>query len=149
MLLEVLLALLIFSLGVLGLVGLQANAVKQSGQTKFRSDATLLANELIGEMWVDNRSFTALSAKFASQPAGDGYNAWAARVSQTLPGGLAPIVALSKNDPLSTWTEAGPSGVSDATLSSSTKVTITLLWKLPSEPAGDAAHQLVTVTEIK
>jgi type IV pilus assembly protein PilV len=55
MLLEVLIALLIFALGVLGLVGLQARAARDSSQTKYRADATLLANDLLGQMWLTSR----------------------------------------------------------------------------------------------
>lgn len=150
MLLEVLLALLIFSLGVLGLVGLQANAVKQSGQAKYRSDATLLTNDLIGEMWVSNRTFANLSTNFTStSPGGANYTAWAQRVASTLPGGLAPTVTLVQMNPLPMWTDAGATGASDPTLISSTQVTITIFWKSPSDPSNDAAHKLVTVTEIK
>lgn len=46
-LLEALLAILIFSLGILALVGLQAAAVKQSADAKYRTEAALLANEVI------------------------------------------------------------------------------------------------------
>jgi type IV pilus assembly protein PilV len=44
MLLEALIAILIFSFGILGLVGLQANAINLSTDAKYRADAALLAN---------------------------------------------------------------------------------------------------------
>ena len=46
MLLEALIAILIFSLGVLGIVGMQASAVKASRDAKYRADAGLLAARL-------------------------------------------------------------------------------------------------------
>ena len=52
MLLEVLIALLVFSVGVLGLVGLQANSMQQSTQSRYHTEAMLLANDLTGQMWV-------------------------------------------------------------------------------------------------
>jgi type IV pilus assembly protein PilV len=52
-LLEALIAVLIFSLGILGLVGLQANMLKNAGDSKFRSDASFVAQQRIGEMWAD------------------------------------------------------------------------------------------------
>lgn len=52
-LLEVLVALLIFAFGVLGIVGLQAAMTKAQTGAKLRGDAALLAQELIGTMWGD------------------------------------------------------------------------------------------------
>ena len=43
MLLEAMIAILIFSLGVLGVVGMQAMAVAASRDAKYRADAALLA----------------------------------------------------------------------------------------------------------
>ncbi len=51
-LLEVLIALLIFSFGVLGIVGLQANMNIRSTEAKQRAEAAVLADEIIGRMWV-------------------------------------------------------------------------------------------------
>lgn len=50
-LIEVLVALLIFSLGFLGLAGLQARAVQFSVGAEDRSRAALMANELVSAMW--------------------------------------------------------------------------------------------------
>jgi type IV pilus assembly protein PilV len=53
MLLEALIAILIFSLGILALIGLQAAAIKNTVDSKFRADASFLTNQVIGQMWVD------------------------------------------------------------------------------------------------
>jgi type IV pilus assembly protein PilV len=53
MLLEVLVALLIFSMGVLGIVGLQASMTKSQTGSKFRADASFLAQRMIGTIWSD------------------------------------------------------------------------------------------------
>ena len=50
-LLEALIAVLIFSLGVLGIVGLQATMIKNTSDAKYRSEASYLALQRIGEMW--------------------------------------------------------------------------------------------------
>jgi type IV pilus assembly protein PilV len=50
-LLEVLVALLVFSIGVLGMVGLQARAVQFSVDAEDRSKAAVIANEVITWMW--------------------------------------------------------------------------------------------------
>jgi type IV pilus assembly protein PilV len=150
MLLEVLIALLIFALGVLGLVGLQANAVKQSGQAKYRTDATLLANELIGTMWVADRSFAALTASYSSAGNGAAYQAWKARVVGAMPGAGAhpPLVTVTQIAPLPALVAAVPAGPAVGLTSSST-VAITLYWKAPADPAAEPPHKLVFVTEIK
>jgi len=52
-LLEALIAIVIFSFGILGMVSLQANAIKQAGDAKMRSDASYLADQMISQMWID------------------------------------------------------------------------------------------------
>ncbi len=148
MLLEVLVAILIFALGVLGLVGLQANAIELSGQAKYRADATLLANDLIGRMWVSDRSFAALNANFSSG-AGPEYVAFKARAEAALPGAQAfpPAVTVTQISPLPAL--IGAASAVATGLVASNRVTITLRWKAPTEPNGDPPHNLVIVTEIK
>jgi type IV pilus assembly protein PilV len=65
MLIEALLAILIFSIGVLGLVSLQAAANKASTQAKYRTEASLLANDLIGRMWVSDRTVGTIVSNFS------------------------------------------------------------------------------------
>lgn len=151
MLLEVLIALLIFALGVLGLVGLQANAIKQSGQAKYRTDATLLANELIGQMWVTSRDFTTLQTAFASASGGGpAYQAWKAKVDVELPGATTypPVVAFARVAPLPALV-AGVPGAAPGPGTPSTRVTITMRWKAPGEPSSDPPHSFVLINEIK
>lgn len=52
-LLEALIAVLIFSFGILAVVGLQANAMRISTDAKIRIDASNIANQRVGEMWAD------------------------------------------------------------------------------------------------
>lgn len=52
-LLEVLMAIVIFSLGILGLISFQAMAIKQAGDAKLRTDASYLAGQMISQMWLD------------------------------------------------------------------------------------------------
>ena len=51
--LEALVAILIFSIGVIALMGLQAVSIKNVADSKYRADASFLANQLIGQMWTD------------------------------------------------------------------------------------------------
>ena len=56
MLLEVLISILIFSFGLLGLVGLQAVSSQNSVNSQDRTTAANLANELVADMWLKNSS---------------------------------------------------------------------------------------------
>lgn len=57
-LLEGLIAILIFSFGVLGLIGLQAASIKNTSQAKERIDASMMANARIASMWVDRAAWS-------------------------------------------------------------------------------------------
>ncbi len=60
MLIEALVAVLIFAFGVLGIVGLQAAMTKAQTQSKSRADASLLAQQVIGSMWTDTPNLASL-----------------------------------------------------------------------------------------
>ena len=126
-LLESLIAILVFSLGILGIIGLQATAVKQVSDARYRSQASLLVDQLLGTMWVSDRSAAALQTSFSS--GGNGYLGWLGNVSATLPGvdAYPPSVAVDAQG----------------------TVTITVRWRAPSEDAATAAHQYVAVAQIK
>lgn len=51
--LEALIAVLLFSFGILALVGLQASSMRLATDAKMRIDASYLANQKIGEAWAD------------------------------------------------------------------------------------------------
>lgn len=95
MLLETLVAILIFSFGILGLVSMQANAISLNTDAKHRADAALLANQLIGRLAVSSPAsaagFAHRSSGTACSPSGsDSSDAavtdWLAEVNATLPG---------------------------------------------------------------
>lgn len=58
-LLEALIALLIFSFGVLGIVGLQSAMVKGASQAKYRADASYIAQRRISMMWANPTNLNA------------------------------------------------------------------------------------------
>jgi type IV pilus assembly protein PilV len=76
--LEVLIAVLLFSLGLLGLLGLQARAVSFSIDAEDRNRAALLANDAASIMWL-KKSVTLSSTE---------NDAWEARVAATTMSGL-------------------------------------------------------------
>lgn len=133
MLLEALIAILIFSLGVLGVVGMQASAVNASRDAKYRSDAGLLANELIGEMWSSDRLGTTLRNNFQGDDDdalgtsvltdGPRFLLWRARVRATL-----PAANCANCDPQVTITPGvvGPP-------STSSVVSVVVRWRAPND----------------
>jgi len=131
-LLEALLAILIFSVGILSVVGMQAAAVKQTSDAKHRSEASLLASELLGQMWVTNRTGSTLQTNFQGSAGSGGtyYNNWYTNVVATLPGASA-------NPPTVTVNAA------------TGDVLITVYWKLPSEGASASAHNYVLAAQVK
>ena len=60
-LLEALIAILIFSMGILALVGLQAAMLQNTTDSKFRSDASYIAQQRIGRMWADPSNIVLVS----------------------------------------------------------------------------------------
>jgi type IV pilus assembly protein PilV len=126
-LIEVLIAILIFSIGVLALIALQVTSVRQSSNAKYRSEAALLVNRLIGEMWVSDRVTTTMQTNFNT--GGAGYTTWANAVQATLPGSAAsaPTVVVAADG----------------------QVTINVFWKAPNEQASDPTHNYIAIARIR
>ena len=141
-LLEALFGILIFSMGILGLVGLQASSIKQVSSAKYRSDANLLAEQLLGQMWIGDRSTANLNAKFSS-PSGADFISWSAQVAAALPGTIAnpPSVTISS--------VAGGAPIGSIAYVTHSEVTITVRWKLASEAATEPAHRYTLVAQIQ
>lgn len=151
MLLEGLISILLFSIGILAIVGLQAASIKMVGDAKYRSDASLLADQLIGQMWASNRTPGTpgtpgtLQGDFTSNPAGTLYTNWVNSVNASLPG----VSGVAANQPTvvvcsTTGIPCNPALPNTATPSS--LATITIYWSSPNEPAQ--AHKHVVVAEI-
>jgi len=147
MLLEALIAILVFSLGILSLVALQATAVQLTSDAKYRTDATLLANRLLGQMWtssemqIANPTARVTALKNAFQTGGTAYTAWKADVSgrEGLPGVVATSTGVVSTEPTVTVDDAGaPPG----------QVVITLFWRTPEMPLNAPGHRHVVVSHI-
>lgn len=117
-LIEVMVSILIFSIGVIALVGMQSLMISNSIDAENRIQAGYYANSLIGQMWVDRgASDTNLNSydteDSGGRPAGHYLDAWIANVQANLPGSTganAPIVRVTGN-----------------------RVDITIRWRLPSD----------------
>lgn len=130
MLLEAMISILIFSIGILAIIALQAAAVNAASDAKYRSDASLLANELAGRMRAGDRTPLTLQANF--QTGGAAYNAWLSKVQNTLPLVAAnpPTVAVNL--------KIGPTTTSSI-------VSIRIFWQLPSQTA---VHNYSTIVQV-
>jgi type IV pilus assembly protein PilV len=134
-LLETLLAMLVFSLGILTVVAIQAASVKMSADAQLRTRAVLLADQLVGTMWVSGEKIADLQTKF--QTGGEGYNEWAESVSAALPG-----VSLDGD------TKPTVVIISDPDAERNGEVTITLYWRTPNMKDGDDSRQHVVISQI-
>lgn len=120
MLIEALIAVVIFSFGLLAIIGLQAVSIKNASEAKYRTEASFLANELIGRIWADRSSVVS------------GYTApsdWTSRVATALPSGSGTITIA-----------ANPNVKLDAEF----VITVTVKWTSP----GGQQHQFVSVAQI-
>lgn len=114
-LLEVMIAILIFSMGVLAVIGLQAAMIKNTAESKFRADAGYLAQQRLGQMWSDPDN---VLAYLEDAPGTD--------ISALLPGGTRTV---SRPDPVNfpnqflitiTWQQPGEAPHSFTTTASIT-----------------------------
>jgi len=134
MLIEALIAILIFSIGILGIVGLQATAVQQSSDARYRAQAAELAQQLLGQMWTSNRTATSLQTNYNCTPpcssAGAGYTSWYGQVTAALPG-------VASDSSLMPYVSVDSSGV----------VNVTIYWRQPSDDSA-SKHQYQIQSQI-
>jgi type IV pilus assembly protein PilV len=127
-LLEALVAVLIFSFGVLGLIGILAGSIRATNDARYRAEAANLAHALIGDMWAT--AAADLDAQFGA--GGPKVDAWRAQVAGLLPsatGANVPVVDLSQPG-LSTQSRS---------------VVVTVYWQLPGETVR---HQVLVTAQI-
>lgn len=121
-LLEALIAILIFSFGLLGMAGFQAKSIKAQDEAKKRADAAFVANQIAGDMWgVPSAQLSTCAGTFTKGSSGCAGSPWGSRIEQSLPGGQAVVE------------------VDD------TQVTITLTWRTPGV---DEEHRYVHMANI-
>jgi len=131
-LLEALIGVLIFAFGILGLVGLQAVAIRNTNDLQYRGEAIAIANAAMGRMWTMDR--TKLDAFYTGDKGagGDGYKALV-EASLKLPG-----VSADDNLKPTVVVDPGPSA-------SSNQVTVTMRWQLPGDTTP---HQYVATVMV-
>ncbi|MDZ7585443.1 MAG: type IV pilus modification protein PilV [Thiobacillus sp.] len=134
-LLEVLVAILVLSIGLLGLAGLMASSIRNNHSAQQRTQATWLAYDVIDRMRVNRPAAIASS---------DNYNVafGAASVSADLAG--ADIT-----DWKATLSNALPAGDGAVTVDSVTReVTVIIQWNDSRGTGGSNAQQLQVETQL-
>lgn len=123
-LLEALIGILIFSFGIIGLVGLQAAMLKSTSAAQYRSEAGYIAQQQLGLMWADPCNLAAYST-----------------------GGATPIASLPNGTLMITHQYSGnePNDACPAGHQRIDQTTITVTWQLPGE---SMPHQVVNSTSI-
>lgn len=124
---EALIGLGIFSAGVFALIAMQAVAIGSVSDAKYRSEATLLAGQLVSQMWNDRANLSDYAFN-GTGPVPIKLSAWNTAIAAGLPGlgssSTLPSVILS------------PSGTT-------TEVIITVRWQ-PKNTLTVRQHKTVT-----
>jgi type IV pilus assembly protein PilV len=119
LIIEALIAILIFSLGVIALMGLQSISVGNALHGKYRTDASYLANAIVAQMMVDKNNVSGY-IDGAGSPAPRRAD-WDADVAAALPNGNASITM------------------------NGTAVTVVLSWRNPDEISD---HNYTAVAQV-
>ena len=131
MLLEALIAILIFSIGILAVVGLQAVTIKNVTESKYRTEAAFLANRLLSQMWTDAGNI----ASYAYPGSGavpTRLTDWVTQVNK--------LPAATTVPPIVTITGASASGAT---------VQIRVRWQLPEEASqGLPPHNYILIASV-
>lgn len=154
MLIEALVGILIFMIGILALIAMQATAIRAAGDARYRTEAVNYSNDLLGGILVnvDRTSAAAMTASLTafqhqtttgSDCAFSGaasvspvVTEWAELVTGT--SGLMPPPRL----PLPGTTASMLQIAVDTTVGSFNRVTITVCWRAPDDPVA-RKHVLV------
>lgn len=136
---EAMVSIVIFSIGILGIVGMQARSSQLMSDAVFRAQAAQVASELIAEMWTSDPVMR--PNLYSSAASGLRYNQWRARFQSGatgLPGSTTnppSVVVVNNQVPLPTV---------PVTFYTVSDVTVTVFWQTP----GGVVSQYVTTARI-
>ena len=132
MLIEALVGMLIFLIGILALMGMQAAAISNTTQAKYRSDAALFAGQIVSQMWSDPNNIASYAYTSGGSSTNANVNAWVSRISNTLPG---------------TSASTNPPSIAIAASNGGFDITVTVRWQAPNETAA-TAHNFASTSRI-
>lgn len=128
-LIEVMVSVLLFAIGILGLVGLQASMTQAQTASKVRADAANLADELTAIIWSDMNNIAAYTTAGCAGNAR--CNGWLTKLPKVLPGGTLQTLTIDLAGTSITNQDYG-------------LITITLNWTLPN----GGTHTYTTVSNV-
>lgn len=132
-LIEALVSIAIFSFALIGLVSLQSASVTAATDAKYRSDASYLSNQIIGQIWSDRPNILNYIHRATGTPCLPSGAAstnpvvlnWLAEVAATLPGATSSVQTLA--------------------VGANNTITVVVCWKRKQDVDF---HQQVTVAQI-
>ncbi|PFH10030.1 type IV pilus assembly protein PilV [Collimonas sp. PA-H2] len=129
-LIEVLIAILIFSFGILGLVGLQAATINNSISAEDRSQAALLTDNLVAMLWSKSKLVNGSCDLLCAADGGNAkdYANWQSKVQTAFQGGKG-VATLDPGNPALvkisiTWTAAAKTAAATTSHSYNTEVVV-------------------------
>jgi len=141
-LLEGLIAILIFSMGILALVGLQAISIKNTAEAKYRADAAFLANQILGQMWADAPANLASYAHNATTGGGTCVFSGGASANANV---TAWLGASGTTGTVLDTLPGATSALQQIAIGAGNLVTVSICWQKPGEAAP---HRHVVVAQI-
>jgi type IV pilus assembly protein PilV len=161
LLIEALVAIVIFTIGVLALIGVQANVMRSTSDSRLRMDAEFFVDQLVAEMNVDSRSdgigiyppatvalpkgkldVSRLAARYNSASNGVAYRRWSDRIKLPvtgLPGSVGDPPTVTVTDV--SIAPSAPGAIDGAAMA---QVDIIVFWRTPNDGSSAPARRVVT-----
>jgi type IV pilus assembly protein PilV len=135
MLIEALIGILIFSIGILALLGMQGSAMKNTTDARYRSEAAYFASQIVGQIWItDKETLSNWDTRPTKGPAlFPPRDNWVKAVADKLPGGLAPEIAVGPD---------AAEGLGDR------EVRVRVRWLHPGADKDEAPRQVLLLNRI-
>jgi type IV pilus assembly protein PilV len=122
-LIEVMVAMTIFSFGILGMLGMHARAISTLSDLRYRTDAALLTDSLINDIWVNRANIA--SYAYAGSGTAPVIQPWLSQVAATLPNGLGTVTV------------------------NGSAVQVTVTWQPPAAAAAGVTHRHSEIATIQ
>jgi len=126
-LLEALIALVVFAIGVLGLIGLQANAMNTNRDAQYRAEAAVLADEIIGIIWSDRAN----GEFYVHNPSGGSLCA-PTDSATTDPNALAWLASFTTTTSLR-YLPGATSAAQQISVAGDRTIRVTICWRAPQD----------------
>ncbi len=126
--LEAIISLILFAVGLISLMSLSAQAINQVGQSKARNDASYLVGELLSEMWVSGTV---------------NLTAWSTRLQTVLPEATGTVYLANCDCAATSGADlcSGPSAGTAVAVGNSQAVTVCVNWTDRRDPANPRRYQ--------